>query len=294
VGGSPTAVAAALGSVWVVDSVRGQLLRVDPRSGEVVGRSPAGRAPVAVAAGDGAVWVAGAGGTVQRFDAATGEPTGTAERVPAPGGIAVGEGAVWVTSQSGGTVTALDPSTGRRQGRPIEVGPRPADVAVGGGAVWVANGAQMDGTVSRVDPGSRKAEEPIEVVDGQLFALTYGEDGVWAAGSSEMRGDRIDVLRIDPDSSEVDDKLVRLDRPGLPVRLAAGAGSVWVAQGGAGAGGLTGGEGPSGTLARLDPDERRRTGSVARLPGPPTGVSIGEGGVWTAISGDGAVVRAEP
>ena len=249
-----------------------------------------------MAAAEGAVWVADAGGTVQRFDAATGEATGEPEPVPAPGGIAVGEGAVWVTSQSGGTVTALDPATGRRQGRPIEVGPRPADVAVGGGAVWVANGAQLDGTISRVDPSSRKADAPIDVVgdEGQVFALTYGEGAVWVAGSTEMRGDRVDVLRIDPDSSELEDTLVRLERPGLPVRLATGAGSVWVAQGGAGAGGLTGGEGPSGTLARLDPDARRRTGSVTRLPGSPTGVSVGEGGVWTAIGGDGAVVRAEP
>ena len=84
---------------------------------------------------------------------------------------------------------------------------------------------------------------------------------------------------------------MRLDRPGLPVRLAAGEGAVWVAQ----AGGATISAGArSGTLARLDPEERRRVGSVTRLPGAPTGVAVGEGRVWVAIGGDGAVAEVVP
>lgn len=129
------------------------------------------------------------------------------------------------------------------------------------------------------------------MVKGQVFALTYGEGGVWVAGSDEIRGDRIDVLRIDPSSSEVEGSFVRLDRPGLPVRLAAGSGAVWVAQ--AGGSGLAGGAG-SGTVARLDPTERRRHGSAARIPGASTGVAVGEGAVWVVIGGEGGVIRVEP
>ncbi len=221
-----------------------------------------------MATGAGAVWVAAADGTVRRFDSSTGKPSGPPEKVPGAAGIAVGEGGVWVTSQSRGTVTRLDPATGRKVGGPIEVGPQPTDVAVGGGAVWVANSEQRDGTVSRIDPETLEAGEPIDVVEGQVFALAYGEGGVWVAGTAPGRGDRIEVLRVDPSSSKVEGSFIRLDRPGLPVRLAAGEGSVWVTQGGIG----------PGTVARIDPGERRRIGSAARLAGEPTGVAVGEGG----------------
>jgi len=149
--------------------------------------------------------------------------------------------------------------------------------------VWVANSGQRNGSVSRIDPETLKADKPIEVVEGQVLALTYGEGGVWVAGTGLGRGDRIEVLQLDPSSSAVEGALVRLDRSGLPVRLAAGGGSVWVAQGGM----------EPGTLVRLDPKERRRLGAPARLAGAPTGVAVGEGAVWVSSGGRGSLVRAE-
>ncbi len=291
VGGSPAAVATGLDGVWVADNLRGRLLKIDPRAQRVEQSVEAGQGAVAVAVGAGAVWVASADGTVRRYDAQSGLATGEPERVPGAAGVAVGEGSVWVTSQAEGTVTRLDPTTGQREGRAIEVGPQPTDVAVGGGGVWVANSEQMNGTISRIDPDSGEAGDPIKVAKGQVFALTYGEGAVWVAASDELRGDRIDVARIDPNSSEPEGDFVRLDRPGLPVRLAAGAGSVWVAQAG---GAILSAGARSGTLARLDPEERRRVGSVTPLPGAPTGISVGEGGVWVAIGGDGAVAKVVP
>lgn len=291
VGGSPSAVATGVDGVWVADNLRGRLLKINPRTRQVEQSAQAGQGPVAVAVGAGAVWVAGADGTVRRYDTQTGIATGEPEQVPGAAGVAVGEGSVWVTSQSEGTVTQLDLATGRRRGRAIEVGPQPTDIAVGGGGVWVASSEQTNGTVSRIDPDSGEAGEPIAVAKGQVFALTYGEDGVWVAASDELRGDQIEVTRIDPDSSEPEGDFVRLERSGLPVRLAAGAGGVWVAQGGGAS--ISAGAG-SGTLARLDPDKRQRIGSVTRLPGAPTGISVGEGAVWVAIGGDGAVSEIVP
>jgi len=244
-----------------------------------------------VAVGAGVVWVASADGTVRRFDAQTGLAAGGPERVPGAAGVAVGEGSAWVTSQPDGTVTRLDPATGRRQGPAIDVGPQPTDIAVGAGAVWVANSGQMNGTVSRIDPESGEAGDPIEVARGQVFALAYGEGGVWVAASDELRGDQIEVTRIDPECSKPEGDFVRLDRPGLPVRLAAGAGAVWLAQ--AGGADISAGAN-SGTLTRVDPEQRRQIGKATGLPGPPTGVSVGEGAVWVAIGGDGALVKVTP
>jgi len=290
-GDSPAAVATGLNAVWVADNLGGRLLKVDPRARRVEQRAAAGQGPAAVAVGAGAVWVASADGTVRRFDTQTGLAAGEPERVPGAAGVAVGEGSVWVTSQPDGTVTRLDPATGRRRGPAIEVGPQPTDIAVGGGAVWVANSGQMNGTVTRIDPETGEAGDPIEVARGQIFALTYGQGGVWVATSDEPRGDRIEVTRIDPKSGKPEGDFVRLDRPGLPVRLAAGAGAVWLAQ--AGGADISSGA-DSGTLARVDPEQRRQIGKATGLPGPPTGVSVGEGAVWVAIGGDGALVEVTP
>jgi len=242
---------------------------------------------VAIAVGEGAVWVAGATGTVERIDPRTLARTPMSDSVSGPAGIAVGEGFVWVTSQADGTVTRFDPVTGRREGSPIAVGAAPTDIAIGGGGVWVANSEQTAGTVTRIDPGSGEAGEPIEVASGQVFALTYGEGGVWVASSDELRGDRIEISRIDPETSEVEGEFIRLERPGLPVRLSAGMGSVWVAQGG---GDPLDPQGP-GTVVRIDPADRRLAGEPAEIPSGPTGISVGEGAVWVVSGVEGSVVR---
>lgn len=285
-GGSPSAVAAGLGSVWVADNLRGRVLRVDPVSGEIEGVAVK-PAPIAIAVGEDAVWVASAGGALQRIDAETLATTKASAPVAGAAGIAVGEGSVWVTSASDGTVTRFDETTAGQEGDPIAVGPQPTDIAVGEGSVWVASSAQMSGTVTRIDAETGEAGEPIEVAEGQIFALTFGEDGVWVAGSDALRGDRIHIVRIDPDSSEVEGAFVRLERPGLPVRLAAGEGFVWVTQSGADP---LEADSP-GTIIRIDPEERRLVGSAAEVGRGPTGVSVGERGVWVATGGDGAVVR---
>ncbi len=49
--------------------------------------------------------------------------------------VAVGSGAVWVADDQGGTVSRIDPRTGRVITFPV--GPYPRNIAVGEGAVWV-------------------------------------------------------------------------------------------------------------------------------------------------------------
>ena len=64
-----------------------------------------------------------------------------------------------MTSSGDDFVTRIDPST--YAAAQIGVGQEPKGVAVGAGAVWVANAG--DGTVSRVDPATRKVVNTIEV-----------------------------------------------------------------------------------------------------------------------------------
>ena len=65
-----------------------------------------------------------------------------------PKAIAAGLGAIWVANYDDGTVTRIDPATGRVSGPPIRVGKGPLAVAVADGAVWVTNAG--DNTVSRI------------------------------------------------------------------------------------------------------------------------------------------------
>ncbi|MGH2694635.1 MAG: PE domain-containing protein, partial [Actinomycetota bacterium] len=129
----------------VVDDV---VVRVDPRSGEVLDEIVVGTSPTAMAAGEGALWVANfAGDTVTRVD----PTTGATETIPVgrrPNGIAVGEGFVWVTSAADDEVAIINPGRNRVVGR-ISVGDQPQGVAVGFGSVWVVN--QNDGTVTRIE-----------------------------------------------------------------------------------------------------------------------------------------------
>nr|MBA3327840.1 PQQ-binding-like beta-propeller repeat protein [Solirubrobacterales bacterium] len=114
VGASPVSIAVGAGAVWVVDAARGTLIRVDPRTREVSGRSArVAGGPFSVAVGEGAVWVASGDGSVRAFDPRTVRPTGRAARVRGANGLAVGAGGVWVTSRLAGTVTRIDPRTRR-------------------------------------------------------------------------------------------------------------------------------------------------------------------------------------
>jgi streptogramin lyase len=51
-------VAVAAGSVWVACSVAGQVWRINPHTGRVLGKIAVGGAPHGITAGDDAIWVA--------------------------------------------------------------------------------------------------------------------------------------------------------------------------------------------------------------------------------------------
>ena len=59
-------------------------------------------------------------------------------------------GTIWVPNTGDGTVTRLDPETGRVMGRPVKIGQTADRVSVGVGAVWVTSYA--DETLTRLEP----------------------------------------------------------------------------------------------------------------------------------------------
>lgn len=287
-GPSPAAIAVDGRVVWVVANADGTARRLDGRTGRPLpGRARVGGGPVAVAARGGAAWVAAADGTIARLEAASGARVPFAGRVTDPAGIAVGDGAVWVTSRSGGAVVRLDPVTGRRLGAPIRVGRGPTDIVLRDGTAWVANSAA--GTVSRIDTATGRADPPQRVARRQVLALAADSGGVWAAITNTSTADPIAVVGLDPGTARATGDALRVPG-GIPLRLAAGAGSVWATDVGAEFASARGDARAAGVI-RIDPRRAAVAGAPIRVGARPGGIAVGAGAVWVANAGDGTVSR---
>jgi YVTN family beta-propeller protein len=256
--GSPDAVVAADGSVWVVSSEENTVYRVNPATAAVVQAIPVGSGPSAITATGDDIWVADTlGGTVSRINATVDQVVQTVPVGTQPVGIAAGDGAVWVTDAAGSTLWALDPVSGQpthrfplasapsgvafgdgavwvtspeddsvvridprsgRTGHPIRVGAGPTTVVAGLGSVWVANA--LDSTVSRIDPADQAVEATIPAGDG-VDALTIAGRSVWAADRLASALTRINAGTGQP--------APEIPLGGSPVALTATGGNVWVA-----------------------------------------------------------------
>jgi streptogramin lyase len=195
---------------------------------------------------------------------------------------------------------------------PIEVGRPPLRLAVGGGSVWATSA--LDGTLSRIDPQTRRVlGVPLQLEKG-LAGVTTGAGSVWV--TSPRRGE---VLQVDPTTQEVSGRIEVGGRPGAivfgggrlwvaddegggvtainpqsgsvferdipphvaPLRLAFGAGAVWVSSA------------STGAVRRIDPAT-----ATAERPIPvgrgPAGLTVGGGFVWVANSRSDQVTRVDP
>jgi DNA-binding SARP family transcriptional activator len=183
-----------------------------------------------------------------------------------PSAIAIGLGGVWVANSASGTVTRLDPATGKAVDAPIGAGGGDlSDIAVGFGSVWVANG--NDGTVTEINPGSdQPAGPPIQlgrqtIAPDPVFYIAVDSHYVWAT-----RGDKL--LRIDPRTSQF--KVWAI--VGSPTGLATGDGYVWVTTG-------------YQYLLRIDPRKPHHVESHL-LPAPVSGPVYARRSLWLILGSE--------
>jgi class 3 adenylate cyclase len=136
-------------------------------------------------------------------------------------GIGAGEGSVWVSNCSDGTVSKIDPTTGKASAIYLGGPACTATVGIGFGSAWAAD--PQSGDVYRIDPATNKVTR-IHVGRG---SVGFASDIAAFDGSMWMTcpGSRT-VVRIDPLTNTVKDA-IRLPWP--PVALTVGLGSVWVA-----------------------------------------------------------------
>jgi YVTN family beta-propeller protein len=204
--GSPAAIAARAGALWVAPYA-GDLTRLDPETLRVMRQVDPNGGPAGLDLGAGAMWVTDSfADDVTRVD-----PTGLLTPIAVGNGasaIAVGDGGVWVADTGDDAVVRIDPVT-QAVTATIAVGDAPAGISVGGGSVWVANSG--DGTVTRIDPKTDQAIATI-AVGGSPQEITVAGGRAWVtvdaptipttrltAGDGTARLDsRFDVDYLDP------------------------------------------------------------------------------------------------
>jgi DNA-binding beta-propeller fold protein YncE/predicted Ser/Thr protein kinase len=185
--------------------------------------------------------------------------------------IAASSQAVWVTSGRDGTITRLDPETGKPLGRPLHPGFGVAGIAIGGKWVWVTN--TLRGRLLRLDPKTGRVLKTIDV-GGHPGPIALGGGRVWIADESG-RG----VTAINSEGG-------RIYQRGLPpqttnLRLAFGARGLWTSVAG------------TGSVRRIDPADFT-TGAPIRVGRGPAGLVVADGLVWVANSRSGTVSRVDP
>jgi DNA-binding beta-propeller fold protein YncE len=223
--------------------------------------------------------------------------------------LAVGPETVWVTSAPDGTLSGIDPEAREVHTR-LRIGRGAAGVAIGAGSVWVSN--PRTGSVLRIDPIARQTERI--PVGGSPGAIVFGGGRLWVADEDgagvtaiNAQGGRVFKRGIAPHAT--------------PLRLASGAGAVWVSSASTGslrridlgtavAGApILVGRGPAGvtvggglvwvansrseTVTRVDPSIRAIFGDPIPVGARPGGIDAGTSTVWVANSADGTVSRID-
>ena len=184
VGGVPSSMVMAAGSLWVSLGVDG-IARIDPASNQIVARIRPGG--VGLAAGFGSIWAIDVFfDELLRIDPETNRIT---DRIPVgglPSGIAIGHGSVWVANQLDSTVSRVSPTSGETI----------ATIDVGGGAVWpgaiLSSPAGIwvvaeDGmVVKRIRPETAAVDLRISIPYARTLAAALGSVWVGVANSSSL------------------------------------------------------------------------------------------------------------
>ena len=259
--------------VWVSNSPRNSVARIDPKANKIVDTIAVGKSPCSgIAAGFGAIWVPNCGDkNVSRIDTKTGKVAATLPVTigNTEGGLATGAGSVWIMTDDKGTLARIDPGTNKVVAE-IYVAPGSYTVAFADNTVWVTSTEKS--VLTRVNANTNLVEETIKV-GGRPRFLAVGEGSVWTVNQEDGSISRVDVKT---------NKVVATIEAGIPGpggEIAVGEGSVWV----------TSFEYP---ITRIDP----ATNKVAQQFFGEGGdaIRVGHGSVWLSNLRQANVWRIDP
>jgi hypothetical protein len=216
---SPSGVAFGEGGIWVslsYDPSTGEVVRVDPRTDEVVTRISARGYAGELTAGAGAVWVLGhpeytdetdRGESLHRIDPRTNELVATPLRDERlllggylfPQVIAASEDEVWVGSSEaaypyGALAIRVDSRTNRVSREPLSMD-RIFPIGLAEGGLWfIGPGADL----SRLDPRSLDVDESVRLGAGAAdAAFDPATRSFWVATVVVGSGDQGSLIRVD-------------------------------------------------------------------------------------------------
>jgi YVTN family beta-propeller protein len=276
VGDSPGPIAAANGSLWVVNLNDRTLMKIDAADRSVaatvglpVGTGRNSPTLVLAAAGED-VWVWSCHLTLVRVDPKSTQVAQQLEIFRDVGAfsglscaLATEPGSVWVPlnyprEELVHVEAPTDAPASISERVPVPAGPRSA-MAIGAGSIWLAD--HSDGAVRRLDPATGAITATVRLGDGPS-AMVFGHGSAWVANDVEDS-----VTRIDPRTTSV----VRAISVGSdPVALAVGPEAIWVANAG------------DGTVSRIDPETNTVTKTIT-VGHRPLGVAVGDDLVWVTV-----------
>lgn len=279
----PSGVAASGSTVWLTCVNAGLVVRVGMGSLQIAGEYPVGQGPSHVAVSGNQVWVTNlddntvtvfALSQLNRLRLTDGDSAaGSVEQITVgndPVGVDGGSGSVWVANANDGTVSQINPLSGRVV-RTVAVGGHDRTVGVGDGAVWAVSDDKHQ--LVRIDPADGK-------VTGRAGILPFAEGVAFTSGSVWVpSGSKNVVERINPRTLAIE---ATIPVGVQPLRLASGFGSVWV------------GNGEGGSLARISVATGSVTNTIRIGPQTGGGVAVAFGYVWVSSYGLGEVVRVNP
>ena len=270
-GTAPSSVAVGPSGVWIANPRNNTVSRLSPTTHKLIETIGIGASAYALTTGAGGVWVVtGTDDTLVHLDERTG---GTLDTVRLPHdepfasafSVAFGDGAVWAIS--GAYVAKIDAASASiTQVR--DCCGVPTGISVGEGGVWIAD---LYLGVLLISPESARTLNRVKT--------GYNADSVLAADGSvwvsvtDNRGENAAVLRYDPQTlAPVQTIPVAPPTSFHPktLTLAAGEGSVWVA------------DADRGTLVRIDPSSGEIVATI-RIGGSPRAVAVGEKRVWVTV-----------
>src|SRR3954451_4887169 len=115
---APCAAAAGGRSVWVSEYASPYLLRINPRTNKVVGKTMIGFGSCGLGYGAGSLWGEGtSSSTISRVSASTGKRVKAIPVGSTPYDATFAYGAAWTTAHGAGQLERIDPATNRISGR---------------------------------------------------------------------------------------------------------------------------------------------------------------------------------
>jgi hypothetical protein len=170
------------------------------------------------------------------------------------------------------SVLSIDARTHRLAGKPIRVGRGAYNIAAGAGAIWVTNFA--DGTISRIDPNSRRVVATIRLGGRNLGQLAVSHGMVWVLREDyDISKHGGELIRLDPKTNLVDGITILGKNVCGGFGMAMTADAVWVTAD------------AQGKVIRIDP----ATGKIVtriRMDGPPIAPTVSQGDLWVADEGN--------